>query len=675
MKVVAIVQARLGSKRLPGKVVSDICGRPMIEILLRRLSRAKSVSEVVLATSNDPKNKPLIEIAERLGLAHEMGSEEDVLERFMAAAISRKAEVIVRITGDCPLVDPELVDYAVENFLREGVSYLTNVDPPTYPDGLDVEVISMQALTEAHHSARDVFDREHVTSYIRNSNRYSSQTIKNCEDLSNLRWTVDESVDLEVIRNVFAHFAPDIYFGWKEVLALNQIQPELFSINAGIYRNEGANMHTGQKLWKRALQVIPDGNHLLSKHPDMLLPNRWPTYFKKAKGCSIVDLDGQTYVDMGLMGVGTNILGYGNHEVDAAVKEAVADGNMSTLNCAEEVYLAERLVELHPWSDMACFARTGGEANSIAVRIARAASGKDKIAFCGYHGWHDWYLSANLNGADQLGGHLLPGLDPLGVPTELRDTVVPFTYNHFEELEEIVNHHEIGAVIMEVVRNHQPRNQFLQKVRKLTRDKKIVLIFDECTSGFRENFGGIHKTFNVDPDIAVFGKALGNGYAITSILGRREVMEVAQKSFISSTFWTERIGPVAALKTLEVMQKTKSWEMIAQMGKETRSRWDDLAKKYGLGISHWGLTAIPGFSFNSINAAAYKTLITQDMLDEGYLASNSVYCSIAHSNAVVERYFELLEPIFEKIRACEDGEDVEKFLKGEICRTGFARLN
>jgi glutamate-1-semialdehyde 2,1-aminomutase len=281
---------------------------------------------------------------------------------------------------------------------------------------------------------------------------------------------------------------------------------------------------------------------------------------------------------MSIMGIGTNTLGYGHPEVDSAVRKTIDAGNMSTLNCPEEVYLAERLVEMHPWSDMAWFARSGGEANAIAIRTARAASGRTKVAFCGYHGWHDWYLAANLADEKNLAGHHLPGLEPNGVPANLRDTVYPFAYNRFKELEALVNAHDIGVIMMEVCRNIEPEDDFLKKVRKLATDNGIVLIFDECSSGFRQTFGGLHKLYGVEPDMAMFGKALGNGYAITAVIGKREVMEAAQTTFISSTFWTERIGPTAGLKTLEVMERLQSWNTITETGKQIGERWQALGQ-------------------------------------------------------------------------------------------------
>ena len=307
-------------------------------------------------------------------------------------------------------------------------------------------------------------------------------------------------------------------------------------------------MNSGQKLWEKAKSLIPGGNMLLSKRSEMFLPEMWPSYFSKAKGCHVWDLDGQRFTDMSIMGIGTNTLGYGNELVDNSVKEVILKGNMSSLNCPEEVYLAERLIELHPWANMVRFARSGGEANAIAIRIARAAAGKGKVAICGYHGWHDWYLSVNINTNDGLKEHLLPGLEPNGVPKELEGSVIPFEYNNIEQLKDIIhNNEDIGVIKMEVTRNQGPSNNYLKEVRDLANEKNIVLIFDECTSGFRETFGGIHKKFGVEPDMAVFGKALGNGYAITAVIGKKEVMEAAQSTFISSTFWTERIGPSAAL--------------------------------------------------------------------------------------------------------------------------------
>lgn len=675
MKTIAIVQARMGSSRLPGKVMRMINGEPMIELLLHRLEKSKRIDKIIVATTINENEHSLAEHVKKIGYEVFQGSENDVLERYYQAAKLHMPDTIVRITGDCPLIDPELVDEVIDAYIEQDVDFLSNTLPPTFPDGLDAAVFSFRTLERANAEATTKHEREHVSPYIRESGKFTLGNFSNAIDYSAERWTVDDISDLEVVTSIFNHFSPRIDFSWHEIISLLNVQPQLFKANQHQIRNEGVDMGKGQKLWKRAKQIIPGGNMLLSKRAEMFLPEQWPAYFSKAKGCRVWDLDDNEFIDMSIMGIGTNTLGYGHPEVDEAVRKTIDAGNMSTFNCPEEVYLAEKLLELHPWADMVRFARSGGEANAIAIRIARAASGKEKVAICGYHGWHDWYLAANLGDNKNLAGHLLPGLEPKGVPDSLRDTVYPFKYNRYDELETLVNTHDIGTIKMEVSRNLGPENGFLEKVRKLATDRGIVLIFDECTSGFRQTLGGLHKLYGVEPDMAMFGKALGNGYAITATIGRREVMEAAQTSFISSTFWTERIGPTAALKTLEVMEREKSWKTITNTGNQVRRAWESLANDHGLELHTNGLPAISSFRIESDNMLLYKTLITQEMLAKGYLASNVFFSCTEHSSEIIDGYLSALDPIFELIRKCEDGLDVMTLLKGPVCHSGFKRLN
>ena len=435
-------------------------------------------------------------------------------------------------------------------------------------------------------------------------------------------------------------------------------------------------MRKGQDLYKKAKSLIPGGTMLLSKRPEMFLPENWPSYFSEAKGCKVWDLDGTELIDMSIMGIGTNSLGYGNDEVDSAVVNAVRNGNMSSLNCPEEVYLAEKLIEMNPWADMVRFARSGGEANAIAVRIARAASGKDNVAVCGYHGWHDWYLSANHNGGDDLSGHLIAGLSPKGVPKNLKNSVFPFNYNNYEELFDIVEKNNIGVIKMEVIRNFEPKDNFLKRVRDLATKKNIVLIFDECSSGFRETFGGIFQKYNVEPDMVMFGKTIGNGYALTAVVGRKSVMEAAQSTFISSTFWTERIGPTAALATLKVMEREQSWNKITDTGKKMQKGWLALAEKNDLDITVSGIPAMTSYSFNSRNALEYKTLITQEMLKKGFLASTIFYACTEHTDEYLSNYLNELDEIYKTISKCESEIlNINSLLEGPVCHSGFKRLN
>jgi glutamate-1-semialdehyde 2,1-aminomutase len=427
-------------------------------------------------------------------------------------------------------------------------------------------------------------------------------------------------------------------------------------------------------LWSRAKRLIPGGSMLLSKRSEMYLPSGWPAYFDRTNGCQVWGVDGTRYLDLGFMGVGTNILGYSYPSVDEAVKGVVDKGNLSTLNAPEEVFLAEKLIELHPWAHMVRFARSGGEACAIAVRIARAASGRDKVAFCGYHGWHDWYLAANLGEDDSLDGHLIPGLEPNGVPRALTGTSLPFKYNNLEGLTSLVKENpDIGTIYMEVQRSTPPDASFLEGVRNLATAQGIVLIFDECTSGFRRNLGGLHMHYGVEPDIATFGKTLGNGYAITAVIGRAEVMAAAQTTFISSTFWTERIGPTAALATLQAMEAEDAPARVHAIGSEIQERWESLADKTGLTISTGGLPALASFTVQGLNPLAVKTFVTAEMLDKGYLAGVNLYASIAHTPSIIDDYFTDLEPVFGKLSTFDD-ESLAASLPEGPAQSGFQRL-
>ncbi len=672
---IAIIQARMNSLRFPGKVLKKIRNIPNIIHLLNRVKKAKFVDEIVLATSTNPLDDILSDTVKSYNYKIFRGSEKNVLLRYINCAEKYNGKTIIRITGDCPLIDPEIIDKTVKLFVQKEVDYCSNINPPTYPDGLDVEVVKLDCLKKSYLKNKNEKNREHVTKFIRESDFFTKANLYNKENFSKLRWTLDEQEDFNVISSVYKNFYPNLNFKMQDILKLMKKKPHLFNENIHIKRNEGEIMSEGQKLWTRARKIIPNGNSLLSKNPEMFLPNFWPSYFSKAKGCQIWDLEGKKYIDMSIMGIGTNILGYNNDEVDASVKQTIQNGNMSTFNCPEEVYLAEKLIKLHPWADMVKYARTGGEANAIAVRIARAFTGKDKIAICGYHGWHDWYLAANLSSNKNLDEHLLPGLNTKGVPRNLEETIFPFNFNNYEELENLVYKEKIKIIKMEIFRNFPPTEVFLEKLSKLVNKNNILLIFDECTSGFRSNFGGLHLKYKINPDILILGKALGNGYAITAILGKKDVMNVAQETFISSTFWTERIGPTAALKTLDIMEKTKSWEIIEKKGKQIRKIWRELSKKHNLKIEILGLPALSTFNFLNVNDLVFKTYLTQEMLKVGILASNSIYVATTHTDGMFNKYYEKLDKIFKKLATVQESENVNDILDGPVKISGFKRLN
>ena len=434
------------------------------------------------------------------------------------------------------------------------------------------------------------------------------------------------------------------------------------------------NLNSGQKLWRKAKLIIPGGNTFLSKRSEMYLPDFWPSYFKKSKGCKVEDLDGNIYYDM-TMGVGTNVLGYANSKVDNFVKQTIKKGTMSTLNCPEEFYLAKKLLNMHKWAGGVKFARTGGEANSLSLRIARSYTKKTKIAICGYHGWHDWYLSANLNKKNNLASHLLSDLKTRGVPGELKNTVFPFRYNNFEELMKIIKTNDIGIIMMEFSRNIDPNINFLKKIRRLCSRKKIVLIFDECTSGFRQSFGGLHKLYNILPDMAIFGKCLGNGYAISAVIGKKKIMDSSQTSFNSSIFWGERIGFAASLKTLEVMESIKSWKTITKMGFYVRKKIKHLSLKHNIKIKIWGLPAMTGYTIENDNNNYFKTYITQEMLKKGFITGNCIFLCINHTKKIIDKYFSVLDGILNNINKCKTKKEIKKLLDGSVSHTTFRRLN
>ena len=418
---------------------------------------------------------------------------------------------------------------------------------------------------------------------------------------------------------------------------------------------------------------MPGGSMLFSKRSELYAPDLWPAYFYKTKDCYLWDLEGKKYIDM-YFGVGTNAIGYNNLFVNRKVKNFIDKGNMSSLNSPEEYFLAKKLISIHPWAKKVKFTRSGGEANAVAIRIARAFSKKKNIAICGYHGWHDWYLSANLSNNKKLNTHLMPDLKIRGVPKNLKNTVYPFQYNDFEYLQKLIKIKNIGIIKMEVQRNYPPKNNFLKKIRDICNKKKIILIFDECTSGFRETYGGKHLDYKVYPDIAIFGKALGNGFAINAVIGKETVMSSAEDTFISSTFWTERIGNVAALETLKQMKKTRSYKLIKKQGKKIKQIWQRLSEKFKIPLIITGMDSIPTMNFKT-NNLLYKTIIIQEMLKKGFLASNVVYVSTVHKDKILKKYNKALSQVFLKISKCIKKKNCKNLLKTRICFSPFSRMN
>jgi glutamate-1-semialdehyde aminotransferase len=605
--------------------------------------------------------------------------------------------VIVRLTADCPLLDPEVIDHVVGEFFTGDFDYVSNTIRPTYPDGLDTEVVGFSALDRAWREATLPSDREHVLPYIWSRPEvFRLKNVARDADMSHLRWTVDEPRDLEFVRRVYDHFGHSAEFGIDSVLALLTQDTGLSEINAGITRNAGyqrsreadgaGESHDGPgghrvsgrgvELYRRAKTRIPGGTQLLSKRPEMFLPDRWPSYYDRARGVEVWDLDGRRYIDMSYNGIGACVLGAADPDVNAAVHKAIDAGSMSTLNAPEEVELADLLCELHPWAEMVRYTRSGGEAMAVAVRIARAATGRERIAFCGYHGWSDWYLAANLSEERALDGHLLPGLNPAGVARGLAGTALPFQYNQIGELEQIVAAHEgqIAAIVMEPMRDHSPAPGFLQSVRRIADRIGAVLVLDEITAAFRINTGGAHLTLGIEPDMAVFAKAISNGYPMAAIIGRRDVMQAAQNTFISSTSWTERVGPVAALATIRKFAAENVAEHLCRIGGAVQQGWKAAAVESGLPIQVGGMLPLSHFSFEQPEPLIAQTAFTQLMLDRGFLAGKAFYSTYAHQDEHVHGYLAAVREVFSTIQEKTARGTLHQLVAGSIAHAGFRRL-
>jgi glutamate-1-semialdehyde 2,1-aminomutase len=692
-KIVAIIQARLGSTRLPEKVLKDLDGKPLLSWVVERAIQARSLDAVCVATTDQPEDDRIAELANELGVQAFRGSEQNVLDRYYQAAKQLNAQVVVRLTGDCPFLDPKVIDNVVDAFLEGDCDYASNTLRPTYPDGLDTEVFTMQALERAWREATLPSEREHVTPYIRKKPEiFRLHNVTQEQDLSDFRLTVDEPADLELARLVAKQFARK-EFCTDEVVAFLRERTEVANLNKSIGRDEGylRSLKTegrgaknalnpqgrGQRLYCRAKEIIPGGTQLLSKRPEMFLPELWPAYYAKAKGAEVWDMDGNRYLDMSYSGIGTLILGAADPDVEEAVIKAVKAGSMSTLNCPEEVELAELLLELHPWADMVRYARCGGEAMAVAVRIARAATGRSAIAVCGYHGWHDWYLAANLAKDDALVGHLLPGLDPAGVPSGLTGTIHTFHYNNLEEFRALMDAHgdSLAAVVMEPVRGHEPMPGFLQEIRETATRAGAALVFDEVSAGFRLTVGGAHLCYGVEPDVAVFAKAMSNGYPMAAVIGRKEFMQAAQGTFISSTYWTERIGPTAALATIRKCRELDVPSHLIAVGREVKKAWIETAMCHGLEIEVGGMDPLSHFTFKTPEPLVAHTYFTQCMLERGFLATKAFYASYAHTFEHVQRFADALDETFAAVAEAIAQGDMDQRLKGPIAHAGFQRLN
>ena len=677
---VAVVQARMGSSRFPGKVLEDVAGHPMLWHVVHRLRKAKFVDKVVVATTDRPLDDPIVDFCRQDGLACFRGDERDVLDRFYQAAKTHHADVVIRITADCPLIDPAVVDRVVERFRQGDCDYVSNASPYTYPDGLDTEVFSFAALERAWRDANKPSEREHVTPYLR------TETFRNASVQSEIpvspaqyRWTVDHPADLIFVRKVYAAFSQNEDFGFREIFQLLKERPELTTIQAETITNEGYYKSLYQQAkagaapkrplvqsqaWlERSKQVIPSCAQTFSKGYTQYVQGVAPIFLERGKGCRVWDVDGNEYIDY-VQGLLPNILGYAREEVNAAAAAQLAAGHSFSLSHPLEVQLAERLSRIIPCAEMVRFGKNGSDATSGAVRAARAFTGQDHIACCGYHGWQDWYIGSTTRNA--------------GVPRAVRELTHPFAYNDLPSLEKILhsNRGDIAAVIMEPFNFVEPAPGFLEGVKQLCRDNGALLIFDEICSGFHFGLGGAQKLFGVTPDLACFGKAMGNGFPISCVVGRADVMRTFDEIFFSFTFAGEVASMAAAMKVLDILEQTDALARIESNGRMLKDAVNAMAKEAGLahrikavGRPQWSLLKF--FDESGADNPITKNLFQQEAIKRGVLLLATHNMTAAHDTTAIHETIETYAEVIKTLADWLNEADPARFLDGPMAQPVF----
>jgi glutamate-1-semialdehyde aminotransferase/spore coat polysaccharide biosynthesis protein SpsF (cytidylyltransferase family) len=677
---VALIQARMGSSRFPGKVLEDLSGRPMLWHVVDRVRRARRVERVVVATTDRAVDDPIARFCAQENIACFRGDEQDVLDRFYQAARADHADVVVRITADCPLIDPEVIDKVVERFQRGDCDYVSNAIRYTYPDGLDTEVFSFAALERAWREAGKPSEREHVTPYLR-TGKFRVANVESEIPVSpaQYRWTVDHPADLEFVRKVYAAFSRNGEFGFREIFDLLKERPDLATIQAETITNEGyykslydqakagaapkRPLAQSQAWFERSKKVIPGCAQTFSKGYTQYVQGVAPIFLQRGKGCRVWDVDGNEYIDY-VQGLLPNILGYAHEEVNAAATAQMAEGHSFSLPHPLEVQLAERLTRLIPCAEMVRFGKNGSDATSGAVRAARAFTGRDRIACCGYHGWQDWYIGSTNRNA--------------GVPKAVRELTHPFSYNDLGSLEKLFTEHpgEFAAVIMEPVNFVEPSGGFLQSVKDLAHKHGALLIFDEICSGFHFGLGGAEKILGVTPDLACFGKAMGNGFPISCVLGRADVMRIFNEIFFSFTFAGEVASMAAAMKVLDILEQTDALARLESNGRTLQDGINAMAKESGLGQRvrsvgrpQWSLLKFS--DENGADSPLMKNLFQQEAVKRGVLVLVTHNVTAAHDSAAIHQTLEIYAEVLKTLASWLADANPARFLEGPMAQPIF----
>lgn len=689
-KIVVFVQARMGSARLPGKVLKKVLNKELLFYEAERIKRAKKVDDVVVITSINEDDNLIYDLCQKNNIKCYRGSENDLLDRHYQAAKIYQADFAVKVPSDCPLTDPNIIDEVINLWLnnQDKYDYVSNYHPPTFPDGLDVEGCPFSILETAWKEAKETHEREHTFPFIwDNPQRFRIGNIINPRGNMFLteRWTLDYPEDYDFIKTVIEELKDRPDFLIDDVSDLLKRKPEIKEINKkhlGVnwYKNVQDNLKTvprylyrrdkplelknSLELLKRAKKVIPCATQTLSKGYTQWSVGACPLFLKSSKGCQVYDVDGNAYIDYG-MGLGPFILGYCDPDVNRAVSEQLEKGTMFTLPSPLETEVAEIIVEKVPCAEMVRFGKNGSDATSAAVKLARAYMGKEKIIICGYHGWHDWYIASTERNK--------------GIPKCYKDLVIPLKYNDIEGLKEIIKKYkdEIAGLIMEPVTAIPPENNFLEEVRKITKENNIVLIFDELFTGFRWSIGGAQKYFNVTPDLACFGKAVANGYPISVITGKKEIMEKFEEVFFSFTYGGETLSLAAVVATIKKLEAEDVYGHIEKWGNYLKEEIKKLIIKHNLEkyISIIGYPFKTVFNFSGVdNPMEIKTFFQQECAKRGVLFIGYHLVSFAHKKEHIDFTLEVYDQVMAEFKKVILSNKLKESLKGELVTQIFRNV-
>ena len=440
----------------------------------------------------------------------------------------------------------------------------------------------------------------------------------------------------------------------------------------------GGRVARSMEMYQRLLELIPGGTQLISRRPTRYALGVSPVVATRGKGSRIWDVDGHEYIDW-VSAIGSVILGYADPVVDQAVKQQIDRGTNFSITHELELELAELLVERIPCAEMVRYARGGGDACAVAARIARGSTGRDRILFCGYHGWHDWYQAANHGSEGDLDEHLFPGIEPIGVPSALAGTAIPFAYGDLDGLGERLDRYrgEVAAVMMEPMRSELPAEGYLEGVASLCRDHDVVLIFDEVSTGFRPSDAGVQPVLGVEPDMAVFAKSISNGYAMGAVVGRRDVMAPADRMFVSSTYWGETVGLAATVATLTELRNRNTAQTLARTGAALKQRLNDVASDVGVSICCTGVDYHPHLEFSvedPVLGNKIATLYVQEMAKRGHHGYASFYLNESQGEVEIEMVSDAAREVFALIGETLDDGRIDERLEAEDRQEFFRRL-